>query len=141
MARMTEKELAAMLQGKGLRVIDKGNPAPKPVSKPAEKKRSKYNAQPVPDPEDGTTIDSKLEAKHRKEYRAMLKAGLLTSYSRQPEFVLAGGIRWVGDHLLMYPDGSIEIVDSKGMQLPEFKMKMKLMAEAHPNIKVTIRSK
>ena len=34
MARMTEKELAAMLQGKGLRVIDKGNPAPVSVKKP-----------------------------------------------------------------------------------------------------------
>lgn len=139
MARMTEAELQKMLQGRGLRVIDKGNPAPASVKKP--EKRSKYNAQPVPDPEDGTTIDSKLEAKHRAEYRRMLKAGLLTSYSRQPEFILAGGVKWKGDHLLLHPDGSIEIVDSKGMLLPEFKIKMKLMSEAHPDIKVTIRSK
>jgi len=123
----------------GVRIIEKGKPATATPKTP--EKRSKYGAKPVADPEDGTMIDSKLEAKHRKEYRAMLKAGLLTSYSRQPEFVLAGGIRWVADHLLVYPDGRIEVVDSKGMETPEFKMKMKLMAECHPNIKIIIRKK
>lgn len=38
MARMTEKELAAMLQGRGLRVIDKGNPAPGSVKKPVPRR-------------------------------------------------------------------------------------------------------
>jgi hypothetical protein len=136
-----QKQLDELLKNgaSGVRVISKGNPAPASVKK--AEKRSKYNAIPVPDPEDGTTIDSKLEAKHRKEYRAMLKAGLLTSYSRQPEFVLAGGIKYVSDHDLHYPDGRREIVDSKGIQTTDFKMKMKLMKEAHPNITVIIRSK
>jgi len=138
---ISEEKLKEMLRNgaAGVRIIEKGKPAPATPKTP--EKRSKYGAKPVADPEDGTMIDSKLEAKHRKEYRAMLKAGLLTSYSRQPEFILAGGIRWVGDHLLVYPDGKIEVVDSKGMETPEFKMKMKLMAECHPNIKIIIRKK
>ena len=50
-------------------------------------------------------------------------------------------MKWIGDHLIIHLDGSMEIVDSKGHETDEFKIKMKLMSEAHPNIKVTIRSK
>src|SRR5690348_17147642 len=118
---------------KGVRVISKdslqgGKVAPVQPQKP--KGEGRYPAvQKVADSEDGTVIHSKLEAKHRKEYRLMLRTGLIKAYSKQPEFVLAGGVKYVSDHLIIHLDGSFEVVDSKGIETTDFKIKMKLMTE------------
>ena len=141
----TQDDLDKLLKNgaSGVRVITNGNPASATPKQPEkEKGKGRYpNVKKEIDPEDGTLIHSRLETKHRKEYRMLLRTGKIKVYSRQPEFILAGGVKWIGDHLIIHLDGSMEIVDSKGHETDEFKIKMKLMSEAHPNIKVTIRSK
>lgn len=110
--------------------------APEGSNIPRKKKGKYSNRKTVVD---GELVDSKLEAKHVREYRILLREGIIKAYSRQVEFMLPGGIKYIADHLIIHPDMSLEIVDSKGVETKEFKMKLKLMKEAHPEIKIRIR--
>ena len=68
----------------------------------------------------------------------MKKAGIIKTFSLQPEFVLQEGykradgkkiraIKYIADFKVEYPDGHIEIEDSKGMETDVFKIKRKLL--------------
>jgi hypothetical protein len=104
-----------------------------------EKKANKYGAIKVPDPEGGPDFDSTLESKHAAEYRAMAKAGLLMSVARGALVLLGAGITWKIDFILHHHDGTVEYVDSKGKDTPDFILKEKLFREKYPHLKLTIR--
>ena len=134
-AKWDSGELVRGKKGKiELGIIKRASEVPPP-------KKSKYGNIRTEDPETGSMVDSKLEAKHRKEYRQMLKSGLIKAYCPQAEFMLTGGIKYRADHLLINNDGSIEVIDSKGMPAtPDAKMKQKLMKADH-DIDVVYRKK
>ena len=123
-------------------------PAPKvsggtmPESPPDGGKTAKYRNVKVPDPENpNKPFDSKLEAKHGREYRLLAKIGEIISVTRQPKFYLQGGVVYIADFLILHNDYSVEIVDSKGVITPDFRNKEKLFRAMHPNLKFTVRSK
>jgi hypothetical protein len=120
-------------------------PAPKVSSKktttPKKEKRGKFGNIKVTDPDGGKKFDSKLEAKHGKEYAQMFKDGKIAALARQIPFNIGAGVKYIPDFLIVHLDGSLEAVDSKGIETSEFKIKAKFFREKYPTIKLTIRSK
>jgi hypothetical protein len=87
---------------------------------------------------DGIKFASKKEASRYAELKLLQKAGIIKTFSLQPEFVLQEGyrrkdgkairaIKYIADFKVEYPDGHIEIEDTKGMQTDVFKLKRKLL--------------
>lgn len=136
---------AGKVNNRGRIIVDL--PAPKVSGpsggdkQPEGPKKAKYGNRKVPDSESTKPFDSILEAKHGKEYRLMAKAGEIISVTRQPKFFLQGGVVYIADFLLLHNDLSVEIVDSKGVETPDFKNKVKLFRERYPALKLTIRHK
>lgn len=102
--------------------------------------RSKYKA--IKTIVDGNTFDSKKEALRYNELKLLQRAGIIKSFSCQPEFILQDGyrrkdgkkiraIKYIADFKVEYPDGHIEIEDSKGMETDVFKIKRKLLEAKH----------
>jgi hypothetical protein len=85
---------------------------------------------------DGITFDSKREADYYCELLFLKKAGRIKDIELQPEFVLQDGFKKLGkkyrpiiykaDFKVTYPDGREEIIDVKGMETKEFKIKQKM---------------
>lgn len=114
--------------------------APKKDSRPAEgPKKGKYGNIKVPDPEGGPDYDSVLESKHGAEYVQMLKRGEIKALVRQYTFTLHAGIKYKCDFLITHLDGSLEAVDSKGVETDVFKIKKKLLLFDYPGLKFTVR--
>lgn len=110
------------------------------IGKPQNK--SKYGSQKTV--EDGITFDSKLEARHYREYRIQLLNGEIAGYSRQVTFILQtrpNPIKYVADHLIIRLDGSIHVVDSKGKETDQFRLKRKLFIQQYPHISFEVRKK
>ena len=84
--------------------------------------RSKYNA--VKTEFDGIKFASKKEAEYYKNLLLLKQAGEVIDIKLQPEFELQEGyikdgakirpIKYIADFLVVYKDGHIEIVDTKG---------------------------
>ncbi len=116
------------------------SPAPKvSPQKTAKPKRGKFGNIKTSDPEGGKAYDSRLEAKHGAEYQAMLERGEIRKLERQKVFTLHAGIKYIADFLITHLDGSLEAVDSKGMETDVFKLKKKLFLVDFPTVKLTIR--
>ncbi len=110
---------------------------PVPV-KPA--KPRKYRN--VPTIVGGIRFDSKAEAKVFTDLKRLQQAGEVLWFIRQPSFDLAGGIRYRADFLAVYRTvgggQQVRVIDKKGKQTAQFKLKMRLMAEAYPNVTVEL---
>ncbi len=149
---------AGKVTNKGRIVVD--SPAPKPDKKgvvtvhkdalvsslgngrksPATAtKRGKFGNHKTIDPKGGKMYDSKLEARHGAEYQNMLSAGQIAALERQHVFILYAGIKYICDFLITHLDGSLEAVDSKGVETAEFRLKKKLFLKDYPHIKFTVR--
>ena len=98
--------------------------------------RSKYGA--IKTMVDGITFDSNRESVRYRELRNMQRAGMVKNITLQPKFLLQDGYRrsdgkrirainYIADFKVEYPDGHIEIEDSKGIETPIFKIKRKLL--------------
>jgi len=93
--------------------------------KPTQRRASKYNA--VKTEIDGVTLDSKKEAKSFVDFQLLLKAGDIQWYCRQPIFDLEGG-RYRPDFIVCWKDGTVEIIDVKGVKTPQYlKCKRQMM--------------
>ena len=107
-----------------------------------KRKRSKFN---VDQSKSGTkkrtvgalTFDSQIEANYYTEVLLPLqKEGIVVSIETQKEFVLQPGfikngkkylpILYYADFFVEYKDGHTEVVDIKGMVLPDFMLKKKM---------------
>lgn len=106
-------------------------------------KPSKYGARKVIT--DGITFDSQKEANRYCELKLMLQAGEIAKLELQPEFILQEGYRgldgkWVraikyrADFRVTYPDGRVVVIDTKGYQTKEYKLKKKLLLARYPDI-------
>ncbi len=92
------------------------------VNKSITARHGKYNA--VKTQIDGIIFDSKKEAEYYKNLLLLKQAGEVVDIKLQPEFELQEGyvkdgikirpIKYIADFLVVYKDGHIEIVDTKG---------------------------
>ena len=92
------------------------------VNKSIMARNGKYNA--VKTQIDGIIFDSKKEAEYYEKLLILKQAGEVIDIKLQPEFELQEGyikdgakirpIKYIADFLVVYKDGHIEIIDTKG---------------------------
>ena len=102
---------------------------------------SKYNAKKVE--VDGHSFSSKIESKYYLYLKEQLKYGKIGDFTNQPRYLLQEKfkkngksfrkIEYVADFEVMRRDGSIEVIDIKGMILPVFAIKQKLFERLYPD--------
>lgn len=107
---------------------------------------SKYKA--VKTTVDGIRFDSKAEANHYLYLKALLQKGEIAQLKLQPTFILQEAfvkddikhqaIKYKADFEVTYPDGTIEIIDVKGMETKEFKLKHKLFEKRYPDLQLKL---
>lgn len=78
---------------------------------------------------DGITFDSKAEARRYQQLKLMQQAGEIIGFTRQPSFILLGGVRYMPDFLVRHKNGKIWVEDVKGFETQAFKIKRKLWDE------------
>ena len=100
------------------------------------RKANKYGAKPMVI--DGIRFDSTLEAEYYVYLKALNKAGVIAKLELQVKCELLPAqkhpvtgkhiraITYIADFRVTYPDGSVEYLDTKGYEKPEFKLKSKL---------------
>lgn len=126
MTRLTEKEARVILGDKY----------------PGPPKKHKYNAQKLVI--DGIRFASMREAQYYGELKLRVRAGEIVKFELQPEFILQEGylrngkkvreIKYIADFKVFYPDGRVEIVDTKGYRTKEYKLKKKMLLAKYPDI-------
>lgn len=92
---------------------------------------------------DGIEFDSKAEGEYYTLLKKERENGLIHSFELQPRFILQDKfvkdgvsfrkIEYVADFLITHNDGSVEVVDIKGMETPEFRIKRKLFEKKYPH--------
>lgn len=87
---------------------------------------------------DGMTFDSKAEARRYAELKLMQRSGELMTVGCQPSFVVAPGIRYVADFIVVDRDGHVWVEDVKGVETQAFKLKAKLFRSAYPGIELRV---
>jgi len=102
---------------------------------------SKYNAKKVEI--DEINFDSLLESKYYLYLLEQKKEGAVSYFKIQPRYLLQEKfkkngksfrkIEYVADFEVMHRDGSIEVIDIKGMILPVFAIKQKLFERLYPD--------
>jgi hypothetical protein len=101
---------------------------------------SKYGAKRVE--VDGIVFDSKLESQYYLHLKELKAAGVVKHFELQPEFILMEKfykrgilfrqIKYKADFHVWYTDGEEHIVDVKGMETADFKIKRKLYEKQFP---------
>ena len=104
--------------------------------------KNKYHARKLTI--DGSTFDSRKEARKYSELKLQKRAGIIKDFVLQPEFVLQEGyiregkkvrpIIYRADFKVIYPDGREIIIDTKGYQTKEYKLKKKILLARYPEI-------
>lgn len=136
--RITEEELARIVQQDGYREIDHAihaipaNGDDYTYEKP---KRHKYSARKVE--VDGVLFDSQAEANRYKTLKLLEQAGEIHNLELQPSFTLQDpfefqgvrhrGIGYRADFKYTTKEGEIIVEDVKGVQTPAFKLKWKML--------------
>lgn len=99
-------------------------------------KRSKYGN--IPTMVDGVRFASKSEAEHYMRLKLLANPRIdchpherVKWFVLQPIFVLAEGITYRPDFLVVYADGRIETQDVKGALTKEYRIKKKLLRSVH----------
>lgn len=85
---------------------------------------------------DNITFDSGMEAKYYVYLLEKIQAGIVDSFSRQQEFQLqpsfkvgdkrVAAIKYIADFVITYTNGNVIVVDVKGRETPDFKIKKKM---------------
>ena len=119
----TPEELAAILQRNPvLRVLEE---VPMVLTALGGKLKgpSKYHARPTT--YNGRVYHSMQEARYAEELDYRVKAGEVRWWCRQAEFPLPGGVFYRCDFLEVWADGSVHVIDVKGISTPVYKLKKK----------------
>ena len=112
------------------------------ISIPESNKPNKYRSKACKI--DGITFQSTAEANYYYKLKMLVKAKKIAGFCRQPRFVITEGdnntrcVEYVADFIEFHNDGTYRIVDVKGIQTPEFKLKMKSLHEKYPTIKINL---
>lgn len=111
-------------------------------------RRNKYNNQKVEI--DGYTFDSKMEAEYYSQLKLRKKARDIKGFKLQPRYLLQEGfskngkrynkIEYVADFEIIHNDGTIEVVDVKGVKTQVFNLKRKMFHKRYP-YKLTLVTK
>ncbi len=85
---------------------------------------------------DDITFDSGMEAKFYVHLLEEVCAGIVDNFSMQQTFQLqpsfklgekrVAGIKYIADFVVNYKDGTVVVIDVKGRETPDFKIKKKL---------------
>lgn len=105
------------------------------------KRASKYNAKKSE--YKGIKFDSKAEMEYYKHLELLKEMGEVSWFDMQPEFTLLGGftdnfgrkhlpIKYRADFLVHYADAPPVVIDIKGMETPDFKLKRKMYCARFP---------
>jgi len=97
---------------------------------------------------DGHTFPSRMEAKRYLQLKQLEKAGEVDKFILQPSFELQPSFKWrgetqraityVADFGVWYPDGTITVEDTKGMETPVFKIKKKMLHYHYPEVNLKV---
>ena len=98
--------------------------------------RHKYNATPTET--DGIKFASRREAKYYTELKARKEAGEVIFFLRQVPFHLPGGVKYVADFMEFLADGSVRVVDVKGMETPTYKAKKRMVEAIYAPVKIEV---
>lgn len=92
---------------------------------------------------DGIKFDSKIEARYYEELKSQQEKEQILFFRIQPRYLLQGPfdkngkkyrkIEYVADFEVHHLDGSIEVIDVKGMETEAFKIKKKLFEKIYPH--------
>ncbi len=96
-------------------------------------KKSKYGA--LKTSVDGQTFDSKKEADYYCELKLKLMAGEIRGFCLQPTFILAPGLKYKADFIVINNDGKAEVIDVKGFKTKEYIAKKKVFEDKY-NLKI-----
>jgi hypothetical protein len=77
---------------------------------------------------------SKREAAYAQNLAEMKAAGEIVDWLEQVPVKLPGKTRYVCDFLVINADGTVRFVEVKGMQTPVWKLKLRLLEEARPEV-------
>lgn len=104
------------------------------------KTRSKYNNKKVT--VDGITFDSEMEYRYYKYLKQLEQQGIISEFLMQKEYIVFEGytkdgkkvlpIKYKADFEVHYPDNRVEVIDIKGFETPDFKLKKKLFEYRFP---------
>lgn len=107
---------------------------------------SKYNARKTT--LDGHTFDSKAEGSYYLILKEMHRIGEIQSLTLQPKYLLQEGfkkngktirsITYKADFEVLHKDGSVEVIDVKGIQTETFKIKAKMFEKRYPELTLTL---
>lgn len=94
--------------------------------------KHKFYAKPTTT--DGIRFDSKAESAYYKKLKIAQSNGDLVFFLRQVPFDLPGNTKYRADFMEFWADGEIKIVDVKGFDTPQSKMKRKQVEDLYPII-------
>lgn len=94
---------------------------------------------------DGIRFSSQLEARYYQRLKLLQRVGevseikLQVPYILQPAYELPDGtkvraIKYVADFVVSFSDGRKQVVDTKGMRTPIYKLKKKMLLYKYPEI-------
>jgi hypothetical protein len=83
----------------------------------------------------GIKFDSKSEARYYLSLLQMQRDGEIIQIELQPVFILQEKprIKYVADFEVKWADGTVEVLDVKGVQTAAFRLKSKLYKAMHPS--------
>jgi hypothetical protein len=107
---------------------------------------TKYNAKRTEI--DGISFDSKAEGEYYLHLKQQQEDGKIDGFRLQPEYLLQENFKKDGkqyrpivykaDFIVLHMDGQFEVIDVKGYETPEFKIKRKLFEYKYPYFKLTL---
>ncbi len=105
-------------------------------------RKGKYNNRKVTI--DGITFDSAKEGDYYCQLKMLRMAGQIKDFERQvpyelqPKFKHEGktirAIKYIADFVVIYPDGSEEVIDVKGEPTDVYLLKRKMLLYHYPDI-------
>ena len=126
--RVTAAEAAELIARQARKT---GTRAPNPATEPrgeldpnqyiGDRRKAKYGN--VRTEVDGLRFDSKREAAYFSELKLRVKAGEVLWFIRQVAFDLPGGSRYFADFMEVHKNGTVHVVDVKGVETQVFKLK------------------
>lgn len=117
---------------------------------------------------DGIIFDSKMESQYYEYLKMEMNAGRVKEFSLQPEFILqekfivvegeviygndpkfnkikrktkaptVQAIKYISDFKVEYPNGTVVIVDTKGQETADFKIKKKMFTLRYPELTLKV---
>lgn len=120
----------------------------KKQSKPKAKSKRKNKYGNRKTTIDGITFDSKREAEYYMELKQLKAAGEIKDFGLQPKYELQPKFKkngktyrpidYYADFIVDHNDGTTEVIDIKGMETKDFKIKKKMFEYKYDDLQLRI---